>query len=277
MEAEAPLDVQVEFYLMTLALAARQQLSEPGIALELLGGPEGAAGGEAEAEAGQRAKAGVGTMEGADLEMGPRIGVTGANTEAEAHLLPLQSGHTVADKSACAANEANVQSAARPKFEHLPASSSRQAVPPNDTQVRGPKLTYDKQEGVFMECFPDPCAGAPINNTIASRPDLDAYMAVSGNLGNPWHFDTAELLVTTGLMAAGRDEHLKSHIYVGQTPWKNNKMMMANIDKLPHGPGWKIYEIKDKEGPHKSSYLFTRDIIEVIKEIMANLAFRKYM
>ncbi|KAG8738272.1 hypothetical protein FRC12_016817 [Ceratobasidium sp. 428] len=56
-------------------------------------------------------------------------------------------------------------------------------------------------------------------------------------------------------------------------------MMMADLDKLPHGPGWKVYEIQNKDGPEriKKSYLFTRDIVDVIKEIMANPAFREYM
>ncbi|KAG9079957.1 hypothetical protein FRC06_007254, partial [Ceratobasidium sp. 370] len=74
------------------------------------------------------------------------------------------------------------------------------------------KPVYNKELGVWVERFPDPRAGAPINDDLALAPDIHAYMSAAGNLGNPKHFATAELLMTTGLTAAGRVEHLKSHI-----------------------------------------------------------------
>ncbi|KAG9106332.1 hypothetical protein FRC07_008867 [Ceratobasidium sp. 392] len=158
-------------------------------------------------------------------------------------------------------------------------SLSHPAEPQTKAQKRGLVLPYDKKERVFVQRFPDSRAGAPINTATASIPNLDQYMAAAGNLGNPFHFDTAELLMTTGLTASGREEHLQSHLYVGKTPWDTNKKLMTDIDKLPHGPGWKIYEIQNKDGPHriKKSYLFCRDIVEVVKEIMANPAFMEYM
>ncbi|KAG8728335.1 hypothetical protein FRC10_005061, partial [Ceratobasidium sp. 414] len=141
----------------------------------------------------------------------------------------------------------------------------------------GRKLVFD--EGVFVEYFPDSRAGAPINDKVTYAPDINDYMAAAGNLSNPTHFATAELLLTTGLTAAGRTTHLQSHMYVGRTPWKSDKMLMDDLDKLPHGPGWWIYEMVvdvPQHGP-QNSYLFTRHIIEVVCDIMADPSFEDDM
>ncbi|KAG8729417.1 hypothetical protein FRC10_003926 [Ceratobasidium sp. 414] len=141
------------------------------------------------------------------------------------------------------------------------------------------KPVYDKELGVWVEQFPDPRAGTPINDDLTFAPDIHVYMSTVGNLGNPKHFATAELLMTTRLTAAGRDEHLKSHIYVGQTPWKTNKMLMDDIDKLPHGPGWAICDIGISIPGHamQHSYLMTRHVVEVVSDIVGNPSFAEEM
>ncbi|KAG9080472.1 hypothetical protein FRC06_006535, partial [Ceratobasidium sp. 370] len=166
----------------------------------------------------------------------------------------------------------DVEPTMSPQHEHAPDAARKTRSPPQH-------LLFDKKENAFVEHFPDPRAGAPINDTTIPTPDLDEYMTAAGNLGNPLHFDTAELLLTTGLTAAGRDQHLKSHLYVGRTPWKTNKALMNDLDKLPHGPGWEVYEIVTKQAglADKKSYLFTRNIVEVVCDIMANPAFKEFM
>ncbi|KAG9097485.1 hypothetical protein FRC06_007492 [Ceratobasidium sp. 370] len=141
------------------------------------------------------------------------------------------------------------------------------------------KLVYDKELGVWVERFPDLRAGAPINDNLALAPDIHVYMSAVGNLGDPKHFATAELLMTTGLTAAGHDEHLKSHIYIGQTPWKTNKMLMDDIDKLPHGPGWVICNTGVNIPGHamQHSYLMTRNVVEVVSDIVGDPSFAKEM
>ncbi|KAG9094662.1 hypothetical protein FRC06_010600 [Ceratobasidium sp. 370] len=141
------------------------------------------------------------------------------------------------------------------------------------------QLVFDKKEGVFMEHFPNSHAGMPISDKVAYMSDISDYMAAAGNLGDPTHFATAELLLTTGLTAAGHTTHLQSHMYVGRTPWKSDKMLMNDLDKLPHSPGWWIYEMKVdvlQQGP-QNSYLFTRYIIKVVCDIMADPSFEDNM
>ncbi|KAG9078478.1 hypothetical protein FRC06_008343, partial [Ceratobasidium sp. 370] len=165
-----------------------------------------------------------------------------------------------------------------PQHEHLPTATPK-TRPPRGALKRRRRLHFDKRVNAFVEPFPDPRVGAPINDKATPAPNLDKRMADAGNLGIPRHLDTAELLLTTGLTANGRDEHLRSHLYVGNTPWKNNKELMEDLDKLPHGPGWEVYEMVTKMAGQSNtkSYLFTRNIVEVVLDIMANPAFRDCM
>ncbi|KAG9080938.1 hypothetical protein FRC06_005982 [Ceratobasidium sp. 370] len=94
--------------------------------------------------------------------------------------------------------------------ESIPTASE---LPATEEFVAGGRgLFFDVKERVYVEQFPNPWAGTPINDNVVRAPDIDEYMAAAGNLGNPEHFATAELLLTTGLTAAGRDTHLRSHL-----------------------------------------------------------------
>ncbi|KAG8742846.1 hypothetical protein FRC10_000825 [Ceratobasidium sp. 414] len=156
--------------------------------------------------------------------------------------------------------------------------------PPPALPLDGPRarLEYDSMRQVFVERYPDPCAGAPIDGKVVEPIDLDAYMAKAGNLGNPDYFDTAELLLTTGLTNTGQDAHLKSRLYKGRTPWVNNKKLTADLDKLPHGPEWKVFDINLNEPAQRaqrkhSSYLYMRSIVATSCDLLANPAFKDHM
>ncbi|KAG8706171.1 hypothetical protein FRC09_002544 [Ceratobasidium sp. 395] len=149
---------------------------------------------------------------------------------------------------------------------------------PPDTSYGG--LRYNAVRRVFIQPFSDPRAGAPINNRTTKAPDLKAYMAAMGNLGVSENFETAELLMTTGLTNAGRDRHLKSRLYKGQTPWPSNKKLIDDIDLLPHGPKWEAFEV-DIDAPEQrrgsASYLFCRLLIDVIRDILGNVLLKDDM
>ncbi|KAG9087825.1 hypothetical protein FRC06_002348 [Ceratobasidium sp. 370] len=93
----------------------------------------------------------------------------------------------------------DVEPTMSPQHEHAPDAARKTHSAPQS-------LLFDKKENTFVEHFPDPCAGAPINNTTIPMPDLDEYMTAAGNPGNPLHFDTAELLLTTGLTVSRPSE-----------------------------------------------------------------------
>ncbi|KAF8684334.1 Zn-finger protein [Rhizoctonia solani] len=82
----------------------------------------------------------------------------------------------------------------------------------------------------------------------------------------------------TGLTNAARDIHLQSPLYVGRTPWKNNKQLLEDIDKLLHGPSWHIYEMVTGGDPKsRTSFLFGRDILDAIRDLIGNPRFRAHV
>ncbi|KAG8705641.1 hypothetical protein FRC08_001567 [Ceratobasidium sp. 394] len=143
----------------------------------------------------------------------PEMQVRGAEMEVEG------SDELTAGEQARAPGESPPVRCVEPHVEPVTPSPSEpvlpatdEAHPPLGTSSSMPDLVFDTKEGDYVERFPDPRAGAPINDNRAEPLDLDAYMAARGNLGNRFHFDTLELLLTTGLTGEGRDRHLKSHI-----------------------------------------------------------------
>ncbi|KAG8706213.1 hypothetical protein FRC08_001206 [Ceratobasidium sp. 394] len=89
-------------------------------------------------------------------------------------------------------------------------STQTRTVPTNRDRAARPRLRRHK--GFFIEDFPDPLAGSPISNDRAPPPDLDAHMRSCGRLKDPFNFEVAELLLTTGLTDEAKDQHLKSSI-----------------------------------------------------------------
>jgi hypothetical protein len=58
--------------------------------------------------------------------------------------------------------------------------------------------------------------------------------------------------------------------------------MYKDVDKLRHGPVWNLYEINIQDQTNGKSkprvqYLVTRNIVHVIRDMMANPAFRDVM
>ncbi|KAG8727958.1 hypothetical protein FRC10_005441, partial [Ceratobasidium sp. 414] len=223
-------------------------------------------------------------MEGPEAEMErpeaetnrPEAEMEGSEAEMEMEVDPQTPVPRRTDPGEQSMPRSDIEAAAPPQRERTPAATP---CSPQGTSKCRQRLLFDKKENAFVEHFPDPRAGTPINDKTTPTPNLNEYIAAAGNLGIPRHLDTTELLLTTGLTARGRDEHLQSHLYVGNTPWRDNKVLTEDHDKLPHGPGWEVYKIVTKMAgqANKKSYLFTRNIVEVALDIMANPAFKDHM
>ncbi|KAG8779913.1 hypothetical protein FRC12_023714 [Ceratobasidium sp. 428] len=130
----------------------------------------------------------------------------------------------------------------------------------------------------FVEPFFDPRAGQPINDSRAEPFDLRAHMKSVGRFASPADFEVAELLMTTKMTNAARDAHLKSRKYRGKTPWRNAAAMLDGIDKkLPHGPDWKATVLSVGEDEEDLFVVYLRDVIEVLRELIGNSRFKRYM
>ncbi|KAG9094153.1 hypothetical protein FRC06_011108, partial [Ceratobasidium sp. 370] len=150
---------------------------------------------------------------------------------------------------------------------------------PPTAQGATPPGWIDPRTGWYVEPFPDPLAGAPISDDRLPPIDLEAYMWSSGEMGKPDSFEMAELLLMTGLTDSGKNRHLSSVLYRGSTlPWKNTTQMYTDVDQLKHGPVWHLYEINIKNmlDPNNPcvQYLVTRNIVDVVRDMMANPVFR---
>jgi hypothetical protein len=61
-------------------------------------------------------------------------------------------------------------------------------------------------------------------------------------------------------------------------PWRNSEGLVADVDKLPHGPEWSVVPLVAGQGLHKRTvYLYKRPIIDVIRELIGNPSFRDCM
>ncbi|KAG8681094.1 hypothetical protein FRC08_015840 [Ceratobasidium sp. 394] len=74
---------------------------------------------------------------------------------------------------------------------------------------------------------------------------------------------------------AGKDKHLKSSLYEGQTPWPNVDKMHEDVDKLRHGPDLHLHKVNVFDGRRpRVQFLVSRHIIQTLRHIFANLAFK---
>jgi hypothetical protein len=54
--------------------------------------------------------------------------------------------------------------------------------------------------------------------------------------------------------------------------------MLADLDKLPHGPDWHVHEIDITVGTQpRTQYLFARNIVDLVCELIGNPRFRKFV
>ncbi|KAG8728145.1 hypothetical protein FRC11_011727, partial [Ceratobasidium sp. 423] len=154
----------------------------------------------------------------------------------------------------------------------LPSTSPNPDGQPSESEG------YYDDKGIFVEPFPLRMAGIPIGLKRRDQVDLRKYLELCGPLGEPDLFETAEILMTTGLISRGRTKHLKGPLYKGKTPWRSDASLLKAIDKLPRGPKWKTASISAGKGRFKRTcLLYYRDILEVIRELIGARRFKDVM
>ncbi|KAG8783414.1 hypothetical protein FRC12_019746 [Ceratobasidium sp. 428] len=157
--------------------------------------------------------------------------------------------------------------------------------PDPTARVDGEKPRGYTKDGVYIEPFTVRTAGAPISNKRKTdETDLRNYLASCGALGDPELFETAQVMMTTGLSGKARSRHLKSPAYrawkgKGKAVWPNNDALLRDIKRLPTGPDWRTEDVVVGEGESFESthILHLRDIIEVARELLGARRFRRCM
>ncbi|KAG8690081.1 hypothetical protein FRC08_010677 [Ceratobasidium sp. 394] len=66
--------------------------------------------------------------------------------------------------------------------------------------------------------------------------------------------------------------------YFGKGYWRNNRKLIQELDCLPSGPKWTTEMVTVGEGDYETKHIvFRRDIIEVIKDLMSDPRFKRFM
>ncbi|QRV95465.1 hypothetical protein RhiJN_23483 [Ceratobasidium sp. AG-Ba] len=184
------------------------------------------------------------------------------------------------------------------RIEHSAEAPSKHGLPTLNRargsalrSLRRPKRRLRRWRGLLVEDFPDPLAGAPISSEWIPEPDLEAYINTTGTMANPKDFEVAELLMTLGMTDETKDRHLKSVLvsdivcmwlcglpiglqYRGNTPWPTGSVLLADIDKLLHGPEFFLDEIEAKHAQRPClQYMVRHDALELLQDLFANRTF----
>ncbi|KAG8762506.1 hypothetical protein FRC12_008982 [Ceratobasidium sp. 428] len=164
------------------------------------------------------------------------------------------------------------------------AGPSRLPDPDTNPTASPPKYNVRNTEcpngGPFVERFPVSGAGAPIGTRRKGETDLPGYLRSCGRLGNRDLFETAEILMTTGLTGAARTKHLKGPMYrwKGKGVWRDDADLIQDINRLPKGPKWRTEYVTVGEGRHKRTHpVYLRDILEVIRLLIGTRRFKHLM
>ncbi|KAG9121968.1 hypothetical protein FRC07_001838, partial [Ceratobasidium sp. 392] len=134
-----------------------------------------------------------------------------------------------------------------------------------NNEVELEELVDEHGNRVFIERYPNPLAGEPIHR---EAPPRRQYRDV-GELMNNEAFKIAHLLMVSGMSARNRNSYLRLKRIRAIMPWDTNRAMMQDIDKLPHGPEWKVkaIEITGDVGVEVAEY-WCRNALECLKQIL---------
>ncbi|CUA69803.1 Protein transport protein Sec61 subunit alpha [Halocynthia roretzi] [Rhizoctonia solani] len=164
--------------------------------------------------------------------------------------------------------------------QNLPRESS-----PTNTRPRNPpdpaihlKKEIDS-EGfeVFVESFPCAHAGQPIRPVDPNQQARGKYPDV-GALADRDAFEIAQLLMESGVSARFRNRYLRLKRLRKQMPWSNNRAMLKDIDKLPHGPDWEVqpFRLTGNSGEEVVE-LWKRNPLDVIRALLRDKTLRRYL
>lgn len=114
---------------------------------------------------------------------------------------------------------------ARTDEEDPPVAGPSRLPVPGPSSPKLPMQEKDLEfssDGLFTERFPISTAGAPIGSRRMKHRDLRKYMELCGRLGDRELFETAEIMMGTGLSGRGRNRQLKGPA-VSSSNEKNTK------------------------------------------------------
>ncbi|KAG8696265.1 hypothetical protein FRC08_007275 [Ceratobasidium sp. 394] len=129
---------------------------------------------------------------------------------------------------------------------------------------------------VYIEEYPSATAGEPIG--WDTTPDNRKNYPDVGQLKHPDCFEIAQLLLESGVSAKLRNRFLKLKRYRGSEPWKNNRELLKDVDKLPRGPDWVVQAIHiSGDRGEEVVELWMRNALEIVKRLLKDKRLGPFM
>ncbi|KAG9090560.1 hypothetical protein FS749_000461 [Ceratobasidium sp. UAMH 11750] len=136
----------------------------------------------------------------------------------------------------------------------------------------------DAEYRVYVENYPVRTVGEPIRQATEGEMGPTEYPDV-GALADPENFEVGHVLLTSNMSGADRERFLRLKKFRKNAPWKRNRQLMRDVDKLPHGPGWSV-ETKELQGDKGTTELvefWKRDSLEWVKKIVRDKQLGPYL
>ncbi|CAE7180458.1 unnamed protein product, partial [Rhizoctonia solani] len=154
---------------------------------------------------------------------------------------------------------------------------NRSSSPAPDQDIHLDKGIDTEGFEVFVESFPCPHAGQPIRRVDSAKKARHNYPDV-GALADPEAFEVAELLMQSSISGRFRNRYLCLKRVRDKMPWHNNRAMLQDIDKLPHGPDWEVQPFKlTGNCGEEIVELWKRNPLDVIRALLLDKKLRKYL
>ncbi|KAG9090752.1 hypothetical protein FS749_000314 [Ceratobasidium sp. UAMH 11750] len=158
----------------------------------------------------------------------------------------------------------------------------QEAIPPAASL---PDITMDDPNGaeleevvdaygnkVYIEHYPCPTVGEPIRmEPVENRTRRGWVPSDIGKLSDKDAFELARLFFKSGVSARFRNSYLRLKKLRGMLPWKNNREMVKDVDKLPHGPDWSVQavSINGLKGTEVVEF-WGRNVMDGVKKLVSN-------
>ncbi|KAG8694994.1 hypothetical protein FRC08_008125 [Ceratobasidium sp. 394] len=158
----------------------------------------------------------------------------------------------------------------------------QEAIPP---AASPPDITMDDPNGaeleevvdaygnkVYIEHYPCPTVGEPIRmEPVENRARRGWVPSDIGKLSDKDAFELVRLFFKSGVSARFRNSYLRLKKLRGMLPWKNNREMVKDVDKLPHGPDWSVQavSINGSKGTEVVEF-WGRNVMDGVKKLVGN-------